>query len=403
MIKSYKKLYLALFLFSVLIVAGFKNDLVGLGSNMSVNWESFEVPNEIYLFKNYSPSFIGFSILILSMLLLECKKKYLEKNYLVFSYLFLLIFSAFRLLNGYIDLSIKMLLSIIISSMIYVFFSVFRKNFGDIFLDGLLKSFLLFSLLFLFVNYYVYLLGMGYVYGFNRYFGATSHPNFLGVQSAICFTFLFYLLFKKNITYKIFGLLLCLACLGLIFLSGSRTAILFVLSFLFVIIFYLIKKNKIYVLFIPFVVILGILLFDNFLNIFSSDVYDRGAGGSDTRSSAWLIMVEGIWDKPLLGHGLFLGASENSYLRLAANYGIFYCVIYIFVVALVFMNFVRKINILSSGSKDIYNIYILLFGIFCSLIICGLLEGFLADIFSLQSVLFFILVYISGSRLNYDK
>ncbi|MFW1754216.1 O-antigen ligase family protein [Acinetobacter wanghuae] len=401
MILKFEKSILLLFLLMIFIASGFKNDLVDLGSTMSVNWESFEVPSIVNFLKEKSSFLLGFSFLIFLYSIFKIKKIRVDKNYFILFYFILFSFAILRLFFGYFELSLKAVISILILSSIYIMFSIYKNkynlNIGELFL----KTFYIFGFIFFLVNYYIYFSGMGYVYGFNRFFGSTAHPNFLGVQSAICFCLMSYYLFKGNYFIKFLSLLILFGFLYLVFLSGSRTALVFIFIYMYVSSLFFFRYKTLFILISTIFFSFVYFIIDKFVFFLSSDVYDRGAGGSNTRSDAWLIMLNAIYERPFIGYGLFNGASENSYFRLAANYGIFYAFFYILLLIFALFSLVKKIKIKQDVNSRLMNC--IFFGVFISLVTCGMLEGYLSDYFSIQMVVYFILLYLAGEKFNYVK
>jgi O-antigen ligase len=225
--------------------------------------------------------------------------------------------------------------------------------------------------------------GHGYVPGNPRFFGTSVHPNFIAVQLGLCSVILFSRIRSLRDVTTIVALA---AALGMQVLSGSRTGLLLLIVGLLT---YICARQRfrstviVGATFFLAVIVAFIVMFvpGHFLMAF-----DRGTAGIDTRTTAWTALWSAIEAAPLLGHGGdFSQASENSYLRGWAKYGIFYFVVLILLVGVSTRNWIKVVRSVGYTSAQS-----MLLALHVGLVIGGLFEGYLVDSFSLPAILFLL-------------
>ncbi len=267
---------------------------------------------------------------------------------------------------------------------IYSIYITFKMDASEI----ISRSFYLISVILISLNIIEYIAGGGFVPGVSRYFGSSSHPNFIGVQMAVCCAAVIYSSkatskFTKFINFSFF-----LMGLFILYISGSRTALVVLLGETLCIILF--GRRQTYTsiiaihIFIVAVSILVLFYSDSILYLLSSSVYDRGAYGGDTRAEAWSGLWNAVMENPITGLGEFPDFSENSLLRGWAAMGIIYpiclAVILIAVTASVFNN-----NDRSTALRLRLNV-----SIFTGLTVGAIFEGYLVDTLSFPVIVWFV-------------
>jgi hypothetical protein len=322
------------------------------------------------------------------------RKLMLNKKSILIGFVIAISFILMQLFDMYYDgeiksIVIKVLISFILISLscIYLSWSILKENRIHFIFFPLVIA----GVIFVIINFLIYIVDPIAVYSdiSGRMYGTLEHPNFFGVTCALIFinviTYISFL--SKDLTrYKLQIILLSIILifnLYLIYLSGSRTALLTSVSAL--IFLYLISnisiKNKIAMVFVLAIIIIIVML-----NL-SLDVDGaRILSDENTRSAAWLWMYNTFLEHPLFGVGMkSMAYSESSYLRPLAAYGLIGSSIYLLVVFLSLF-LVYKYIVLYKYLE--VNISFILIGI----LIGSITEGFLIETISYPSILFKYLV-----------
>jgi O-antigen ligase len=114
---------------------------------------------------------------------------------------------------------------------------------------------------------------------------------------------------------------------------------------------------------------------------------------TDTRTAAWARMWAGIVETPFFGLGHFPeDASENSYLRAWASYGIFYFL------GLVFVSFFAITSLVSSTKNASKTRPFLFLSLSVALVVGGVFEGYLVDAFSFPLICWLFLCVTAGEH-----
>lgn len=380
-----KGILLIAFYFLLFVSMGFKNDIDEIKN--SLYYSSLEYPsyveflkrNSLYVF--ISSVLIGF-ILVVNLYLINLK---ITSN--KYSFLLFFITILFCIRSFFVDYSFgfKIFQSILMYLSVFLVISKINYKYGMVENNKFfLLSLNIFSIFYSSVCFVSYLSGYGFVEGNVRYFGVTIHPNYMGVNMAICSFILLYNLVVLGFKYNI-PFLLC--SLYLLLLTGSRNSlILFSISLLFLCIF---NRN----LLMKFFSFIFIVIFSSYLYLIKdSDQFDRGSGGQNTRAEAWVNMMDMIEKKPLLGLGYFQGDSENSYMRVAIAFGLPMALLFVFLIIslIYFYNKHKKIDISNLGLLG----FCLLLGMSSS----AFFEGYLMDLWSLPKILFLMLIFLAVKR-----
>lgn len=379
------------FIFSLFFAASFKND--GGAVVNSSDWSSLAIFPYFEILKNYSYVGFIFSGIFGFILISRNNSIYFSNSRELLLLFFVLFIAAFRSIAFDGAWGIKFLIAFFIFLFCCVISIQLIKHFGfNGFSKIFKKSLLLMSVVFISVNLANELLGFGYVVGVPRYFGITSHPNFLGVQMA-----LFCIILITSINLSLIGFFYFASFVAgflVLFFSGSRTGFLMLgvgaLAYLQLI--PNIKYKKL--------ILLGSMAVLVWIYAGLNDedllVFDRGSTGADTRSSAWILLLEAFLSSPYFGVGFFSGASESSYLKMFALYGIFYGLAYLTLILIVLK------NIFKSTKKYIFLNSELYFSLLLALLVGGFFEGYLVDAFSVPVLLLFFLILISAySKVRY--
>lgn len=385
------------FIFALLFTATFKDDMSAVLSNSS-DWSSLSVYPLFAQFKE--KSFFGFPLMIAVGVLLLLKNKiiYLPKSYSLQIFFILFAFSIFR--TAFYDevLSLKVLIGALIFLFSYIYLSLIIYRIGhETFIKEVFYILYLFSIFYISVNIINNILGYGYVHGFPRNFGTTTHPNFLGVQIALCLLIIWARVDISLSSIIPFIFIFCGA--WLLLTTGSRTGFLMLGVGLFTYIQLANKNISKYI--ILFLLCAFLFLFYNMVDKDIFSVFDRGYGGVDTRSASWEILFLGFLENPIFGLGFFKKASESSYLRMLVNYGVIYFILFIIMV----IHLSKKILLLlrNKNSAELLAPYCLSLSLLSSLLIGGIFEGFLVDIYSFPLIIFFILCLISTGKIFISK
>jgi hypothetical protein len=238
---------------------------------------------------------------------------------------------------------------------------------------------------YIFINFINFISGYGFVPGNSRYFGTATHPNFIGVNLAICN--LIIMAGFKNKVPLLWMLPFVLIGVAMQVASGSRTSFIMLcvglMAFQYAGFGFKFKLK----LLLPAAVL--VIFFCVFL-IFAPERYfvffERGETGGDTRSVAWINMFLTILDNPWFGVGGFVGYSENSYLRVMVAYGIFFGA----AIGLTFLSVaVALYRVVRNLTK--HRFIGVNFSLCCALLVGGVLEGYLADLWSFPKLIFYFL------------
>lgn len=291
------------------------------------------------------------------------------------------------------------------ASFIYIFIAItagfLRTKFGPYDFNRVLAdSFFWFATLLVIVNFSSLSLGFGFVPGNVRFFGTTTHPNFIGVQLAICnIALLAHAIFQNSRSRrsKIFSYLLLAIGLYAQGATGSRTSFAMLLTGT-TLLFLARRQYKIGIsLLLPLFAVVSVFAFLTFSPDVADGAFQRGIDGdTNTRKEAWLSMIHLISENPWLGKGSFVGYSENSYLRAMTAFGVPYSVILIITFSLIFKRHFRNSKFAALPNPPHSHLFLALMG---ALLIGGLFEGYLIDSWSLPKLVL-LLLSISAFRIN---
>lgn len=252
------------------------------------------------------------------------------------------------------------------------------------------------AVIFVFVNIALYFGGYGFTDDGVRFYGCSGHPNFLGVCLAICFL-TFFLDEYEEYYLKVIRVVFLLSIAFLLFLSGSRTSWLMVLSG---VLYYLSIEGYIKLPAMVFIAISSI-----FLLIYGGDIYNIVTGAADsyeerllenTRSEAWDVLFTDWLKNPIFGVGVFSWASENSLLKSLAFGGALLGVpmlyLYIFLIYQI-VRYVKFCRYSKSINLDNYSYGIT---ILISIYVGSFFEGYLLELSGVWVVVTYVILIILG-------
>ena len=337
----------------------------------------------------FFPSIIIFLFISTILILKNIRNINFNKNYLILNFLFLTSVLFIQMIDYIqegqsLENFIFKTLLFIIYFLIFNFYTQLNKDIIFYLLPISIPSsfFILFNMSLLIIDPNAVWPESSYA----RMFGTTEHPNFFAIICAIAFIANLQTykninkLFSKRIQYlKYYFLLISfLSILGILF-SGSRTGLLFILIYLFIISFNFKSYSylKVVYLLLSFCILIFLLFnIDIFLNIEGS----RITSTQNNRSEAWDNMFHIFLNNPFLGIGLHnVSFSENSYLRIMAASGI--------VGSLFFFIFVIKVILKSLINLNVTNLknfsYLLI-----PMYITANVEAFLTDVLTFPIVTF---------------
>jgi len=309
---------------------------------------------------------------------------------------YLFAFAAFRAFAYDSSQAIRPFFGFIVLISLYGYLAIILSNGGiNSFRATIRNALVLSSVALVVCNAINYWQGYGFVLNDLRLFGTTIQPNFLGVQTAIAGIVLFSAI-PNGWTYRKIGavLLLGIDCFLLI-ATGSRTGLIILVSGLFLVLWArtrLALRVPVYLLMLCFFAA-AILSQSISVGIFRDTSFYRGEAGIDTRSAAWLEMINSVTENPIWGRGYFSGASENSYMRGWLAYGLVYEMLFLAVVLVLLRSAVRSVRHYGGYCHND-----LFFGLVGGLIIGGIFEGYLVDNFSGPLIIWFLLSWIFGSK-----
>lgn len=383
--------WVTVFVFSVLCVAAFKNDsenIVGRG------WSGLKMHDWVLTLTRLSPLLLGGAIIASAIELMINKRLRLLKNSAVATLALAIIVSAVRLLEESALMFAKQSAGLLIFLFVYAYLSMAVARLGSTCVTAEFhKGAFWAACAVIAVNILNVATGNGYIVNAPRLYGTTVHPNFLGVQLALCLLAVVTFRFKARWKNLVALAPLVVACLYLIVMTGSRTSLVMVATGILCAAFYAdMTQSARTIAMVGLLALVGYAAALALQPAVDLAIYDRGTGGSDTRTRVWGIMWDSFTENPMFGAGILQQASENSYLRALASFGLLYSIPFLLCVAFTYKRIMSRVR------RDKHRANIFMTCLFFSLLAGGMLEGYLVDTFSLPLVLFFMVVVISGFK-----
>lgn len=311
-------------------------------------------------------------------------------DFLSFLIILLPVYVFARVVVQYPDTASKYGLGAVIIMAICAYFASCRSRLsGHEMIFSVVMALAAFSVGLVALNVLSYATGYGFLNRNPRFYGSSTHPNFLGVQMAVCLMSLFALWSIGGRSPRIVAAVCMLACLFLIVLTGSRTAIIVVLFGAYGAFWQNFSPRlKAVAAVFAIVAVVGALSSESILSL---DAYNRGSDGN-TRSEAWSYLYDRVSEKPLLGFGIMEGYSENSILRGWATFGIMFPILLMTVTLLAAYQYAgtSRLPIASRPYAGIPK------GILWGLLAGSVFEGYLADAFSFSWIVFVVAMILSS-------
>lgn len=252
----------------------------------------------------------------------------------------------------------------------------------------------------------------------NRSQSLLDNPNALGEYAYLGCVFLFILaIISKRLSIKIITLALIPIMLGGLVLSGSRTALLMVISFYVLLLLYYPYYNRQFknLLIISFLLILGFVLVDYTFHLNFIKEQLRLSDALSGRDKIWKVMMTVINENWLYGVGYnnstfvfnesgefsTLTSPHNLYLAVLMEMGIIPFIIMVtFFIGLILSN--QNLIILNKGNHK--TMYLIIFNIFyVSTLIGQFFEHGLFKLSTLNTVMFMCIAFNLQIKARFDK
>lgn len=252
----------------------------------------------------------------------------------------------------------------------------------------------------------------------NRSQSLLDNPNALGEYAYLGCVFLFILaIISKRLSIKIITLALIPIMLGGLVLSGSRTALLMVISFYVLLLLYYPYYNRQFknLLIISFLLILGFVLVDYTFHLNFIKEQLRLSDALSGRDKIWKVMMTVINENWLYGVGYnnstfvfnesgefsTLTSPHNLYLAVLMEMGIIPFILMVtFFIGLILSN--QNLIILNKGNHK--TMYLIIFNIFyVSTLIGQFFEHGLFKLSTLNTVMFMCIAFNLQIKARFDK
>lgn len=263
--------------------------------------------------------------------------------------------------------------------------------------EALFKGMCYFAAAILLMNLYLCLFQYSTTSWKGRFVGVFQHPNFAGVNFAICASIIFGFNYtQKNyptskITNFISTILLITSAL-LIMATGSRTGI---LGFASATIGYMYIQNKIKpstIFLLSCAAFITLLSLDSIIEVLAHNIpgIKRITEAGNTRDGVWVSMWDYFVANPLFGAGLEVKATAGSYLRVLSMGGLAAAI-----PLLICMLLCIKRTWRVREKFKFRNAW--LPGLLC-ILVTSITEGYLADALSLGLIYFVLIVFVLSYR-----
>lgn len=379
-------------IFLLVIASSIKNDFEGF--LMSRHWAEFTNGPLILIIKqNINATYLVLAILLPIAFIYNGKPGLrLPVSASVFSLIYF--FGGLRTLTTDPLVAVKFFVAFGVMAIIMIYMASLAERGRNVI--GIVNSALLATATTLIsLNVLEYATGNGYAPGFARFFGTSAHPNFIGVQMAICCLVVMGAYQGNSAGKKLLKAALLCGGILILFASGSRTALV-IFATGFIILQALTRRATTLAL---SGIILGacviLLVFTSGSDLFSSEVYDRG--GINTREGAWLSLLSDVTNNPFLGLGYFPAFAENSILRGWATIGIAYPILFLLSICIISSQFLKSIN--SINKKEISAVASVLTGIISG----SILEGYMIDANSFPIYVWFVCLSALGIHIQFTR
>lgn len=377
---------------ALLLFASMKNNYENILTNQ--NWNTIENSAISLFIRSYSQAFL---LVTLTICAVRSISKGLMNVHVGILFAIILLMQAVAVLRGAAldtDLGIKLAFGTVAFILIYIFISSELVRNGDAAaMKSIFMGCLLFACIITLINIHELVRGFGYARNVPRFFGTSSHPNILGATCGIAACTFWHQFRQTDERLNQFGslLLFSLSCYLLV-KTGSRSGMVIPVVYFFI--FEFSRQNYILVVLslAGLSVVISLVVWSDLDLTNVSDSFYRGDYSSgDTRSFAWGLLLDEIKDNFLFGSGLFTKATENSFLRGWANYGVFYAGLY----AVLQLAVLWQCTMLL-GSVTPYVRYFAC--LFIGLFVSSMLEGYMIDAYGVPVVYLYIIAAFLDHR-----
>jgi hypothetical protein len=283
------------------------------------------------------------------------------------------------------------LIPVLVLIILYVYVNAYIRRFGyQNFCRLLGHGLLLYSVFFISCHIFLLATGYGFAPGRIRLAGVTAYPNFLGYQIAMFNTVIIaYVLRWWPQRMSLLLLAFFIAGLYLIFLSGSRTGFIMTAVGLSMVMWG--RQKQLIGIASVFFVILGLAaliistaMLSSITDLLSDTPLDRGYE-FNTRTVVWGLLLNDISAHPIFGAGQVYdaSASESSFLRGWATFGIFYLIGLCSVIVVMLKQLMDSRLRSPEGA--------MFMGLGFALVVGAIFDGYLEDRFSTATIFFILL------------
>ena len=392
------------FFLTILLASALKDDAEVLAN--SAHWAEMTVHPIIALFKEYSILFLVASGAIGAIILTMYKSWSFRTSNAAILISILIFFPILRSVYFDAEAAQKLFQAFTLTFFVLVVGWRIAATYGPAALKrDLANAFYWFSIILVAGNAVNAALGHGFAPNNPRLFGTSAHPNFLGVQLAICNIVIATKIVEFSFSrWKQHVIPIFILAVGLIalLLTGSRTGFLVMAAGMSTL--WLTKRKfRIDIWLIILVLILGVFFIFLLFNADTGSSFYRGQDGANTRSEAWDSMLALIKQNPWNGTGYFTGYSENSYLRSMVAFGIPYGIFLI--IALIYIEIILlrlswKCRNAPTSPEHLY------LSLMTAIMLGGFFEGYLIDSWSVPRLTLILLtlacIYQRSSPSNFS-
>lgn len=330
---------------------------------------SYSVPGYIGMLQNLSLLIVMVCAMIALFLTFVYRKTghTARPNLLIYYYVFHLVVLACDLANsGTLE---DFLTRVVFATVVFLFFYYVVSPLPFYAADRyhVLNAYFLGSLLFLLLNLGLHLTGVASLIWKGRFFGLTTHPNFIGLCGAVTAALSFALFYgEKSGIGRVLYVIGLLAGLWVCILSGSRTSLLGSAASIVTVLFFSVKDYSLKPLLI-LLILLGSILAISYVDLQSLDYANRG----NTREETWASMYQEASQLPFFGRGRS-GATTNAYLFAVVAGGVFGAFFF-------FRTIFSAIGAFFSRNLGTHYSAVIRCSIVALILVTSMLEGYLLD------------------------
>jgi O-antigen ligase len=253
-----------------------------------------------------------------------------------------------------------------------------------------------FSFLFVGLNFYEIIYNNSNAIWAGRLFGITNHPNFVGGYAAILSVFVFMQAINSKIKMKGVYLLLLLSLVLIVLFSGSRSSAASLILGVSVCIFCKYKFKK-YFLYLSLSVCFIVPLYLYVDNVGSGAGFntERIFSTLNTRESIYTELWDVFLKYPFFGNPVASDATSNSYLKILSQTGLIGGIAFLSILTLLSYHVKKNLKYISSD-----RVFVTYLAALITILFYALFEGVLAENYSFGLVMFYICLAYFGTYRN---